>query len=70
MARERVFGDQHLQLYRIACRARTASPISPARAIADFELMMYPGHLWPATTDAAARRALRTPARWRRGCGS
>jgi len=25
----------------------------------DFELMMYPGHLWPATTDAAERRALR-----------
>lgn len=26
---------------------------------AQFELMMYPGHLWPADTDAAARRALR-----------
>lgn len=25
----------------------------------DFELMMVPGHLWPATTDAAARRELR-----------
>lgn len=25
----------------------------------DFELMIYPGHLWPATTDAAARRELR-----------
>jgi sugar phosphate isomerase/epimerase len=25
----------------------------------DFELMMVPGHLWPAATDAAARRALR-----------
>lgn len=24
-----------------------------------FELMMYPGHLWPPDTDAAARRALR-----------
>lgn len=24
-----------------------------------FELMMYPGHLWPADTDAAARRKLR-----------
>jgi L-ribulose-5-phosphate 3-epimerase len=24
-----------------------------------FELMMYPGHLWPADTDAAARRQLR-----------
>jgi L-ribulose-5-phosphate 3-epimerase len=24
-----------------------------------FELMMYPGHLWPATTDAGARRELR-----------
>ena len=26
---------------------------------AEFELMMYPGHLWPAETDAGARRALR-----------
>jgi sugar phosphate isomerase/epimerase len=25
----------------------------------DFELMIYPGHLWPAATDAAGRRALR-----------
>lgn len=25
----------------------------------DFELMIYPGHLWPAATDAAARRELR-----------
>jgi sugar phosphate isomerase/epimerase len=25
----------------------------------EFELMMYPGHLWPADTDAAGRRALR-----------
>jgi len=25
----------------------------------DFELMMVPGHLWPATTDAALRRDLR-----------
>jgi sugar phosphate isomerase/epimerase len=25
----------------------------------DFELMMVPGHLWPATADAAARRGLR-----------
>ncbi len=25
----------------------------------EFELMMYPGHLWPADTDAAARKSLR-----------
>jgi L-ribulose-5-phosphate 3-epimerase len=25
----------------------------------DFELMIYPGHLWPSATDAAARRELR-----------
>jgi L-ribulose-5-phosphate 3-epimerase len=25
----------------------------------DFELMIYPGHLWPSATDAAARRGLR-----------
>jgi L-ribulose-5-phosphate 3-epimerase len=30
-----------------------------AQGYLDFELMMYPGHLWPAHTDAAARRALR-----------
>jgi L-ribulose-5-phosphate 3-epimerase len=30
-----------------------------AQGYGDFELMMYPGHLWPAHTDAAARRALR-----------
>ena len=30
-----------------------------AQGYGDFELMMYPGHLWPPTTDAAARRGLR-----------
>jgi sugar phosphate isomerase/epimerase len=30
-----------------------------AQGYTDFELMMYPGHLWPAHTDAAARRELR-----------
>jgi len=30
-----------------------------ALGFAEFELMMYPGHLWPAETDAPARRALR-----------
>jgi L-ribulose-5-phosphate 3-epimerase len=30
-----------------------------AQGYADFELMVYPGHLWPSGTDAAARRALR-----------
>ncbi len=30
-----------------------------ARGFRDFELMMYPGHLWPAHTDRAARRELR-----------
>lgn len=29
------------------------------RGYTDFELMMYPGHLWPATADEAARRELR-----------
>jgi sugar phosphate isomerase/epimerase len=29
------------------------------RGYAEFELMMYPGHLWPADTDAAQRRRLR-----------
>jgi sugar phosphate isomerase/epimerase len=30
-----------------------------AQGYTDFELMMYPGHLWPSATDAAARRELR-----------
>jgi sugar phosphate isomerase/epimerase len=30
-----------------------------ALGFAGFELMMYPGHLWPAETDAGTRRALR-----------
>src|ERR671919_2301402 len=30
-----------------------------AQGYADFELMMYPGHLWPAAADAAARGDLR-----------
>lgn len=36
-----------------ACLAHLA-----AQGYTDFELMMYPGHLWPAHTDAAARRDL------------
>jgi L-ribulose-5-phosphate 3-epimerase len=30
-----------------------------ARGHRQFELMMYPGHMWPADMDAAARRAFR-----------
>ncbi|CAN7348594.1 sugar phosphate isomerase/epimerase family protein [Variovorax sp. LjRoot178] len=30
-----------------------------ARGFREFELMMYPGHLWPAHLDAAGRRELR-----------
>jgi L-ribulose-5-phosphate 3-epimerase len=30
-----------------------------AEGYRDFELMMHPGHLWPAATDSAARRELR-----------
>lgn len=30
-----------------------------AQGFRDFELMMYPGHLWPAHIDALARRELR-----------
>lgn len=37
-----------------ACLERLAR-----RGFRDFEVMMYPGHLWPAETDAAARHALR-----------
>jgi L-ribulose-5-phosphate 3-epimerase len=31
----------------------------------DFEIMMHPGHLWPAETDAGARRTLRSRLRSR-----
>ena len=30
-----------------------------ARGYVEFEVMVFPGHLWPEDTDAAARRALR-----------
>ena len=30
-----------------------------ARGYAEFEVMVFPGHLWPEDADAAARRALR-----------
>jgi L-ribulose-5-phosphate 3-epimerase len=33
------------------------------RGFREFELMMYPGHLWPAEMDAAQRRLLRDYAR-------
>ncbi len=36
------------------------------RGFRDFEVMMYPGHLWPAETDGAARRARR---RWLKESG-
>jgi L-ribulose-5-phosphate 3-epimerase len=37
-----------------ACMERLA-----ARGFREFELMMYPGHLWPAHIDAAGRRELK-----------
>ncbi|HYF19851.1 MAG TPA: sugar phosphate isomerase/epimerase family protein [Ramlibacter sp.] len=37
-----------------ACLDRLA-----AKGFREFELMMYPGHLWPAHMDAASRRELR-----------
>ena len=38
-----------------ACLSRLAD-----LGFAEFELMMYPGHLWPPDTDAAQRTALRS----------
>jgi len=45
--------------YTLTHTARGCLETLPARGYTEFELMMYPGHLWPADTDQAARRDLR-----------
>ena len=45
--------------YTQSHRVRDCVDALADRGYAEFELMMFPGHLWPAETDAAARRDLR-----------
>lgn len=49
----------NLYSYTIDQTARQALETLASRGYREFELMMYPGHLWPADCDAAARRELR-----------
>jgi sugar phosphate isomerase/epimerase len=46
--------------YTLSHRVRDCLEGLVRRGYAEFELMMYPGHLWPADTDAGARQALRS----------
>lgn len=45
--------------YTLSHTARACLESLMSRGYTEFELMMYPGHLWPADTDSAARRELR-----------
>ena len=49
----------NLYSYTLEYTAREALQRLAGRGYTEFELMMYPGHLWPADCDAAARRDLR-----------
>jgi sugar phosphate isomerase/epimerase len=45
--------------YTLSHGVRDCLPALVERGYVEFELMMYPGHLWPAEVDGAARRELR-----------
>lgn len=45
--------------YQQGFTARDAIARLRARGYVDFEVMVFPGHLWPADTDDAARREVR-----------
>jgi len=45
--------------YTLSHTARDCVQSLASRGYTEFELMMYPGHLWPADTDQASRRDLR-----------
>ena len=45
--------------YTQSHRVRDCVAALADRGYAEFELMMYPGHLWPAETDASERNQLR-----------
>jgi sugar phosphate isomerase/epimerase len=44
--------------YTLSHTARACLESFAGRGYTEFELMMYPGHLWPAEVDQAARREL------------
>ena len=46
--------------YTLSHTARDCLASLAGRGYTKFELMMYPGHLWPADFDQASRRELRT----------
>lgn len=52
--------------YTLRGSARAAVQALAARGFREFELMMYPGHLWPDEVDASQRRAWRD---WTEGEG-
>ena len=45
--------------YTLSHNAHDCVKALASRGYTEFELMMYPGHLWPADTDQASRRELR-----------
>ena len=45
--------------YTLSHRVQDCLPALAQRGYSEFELMMYPGHRWPADTDGPARRQLR-----------
>ena len=45
--------------YTLSQTAQDCVKALAGRGYTEFELMMYPGHLWPADTDQASRRELR-----------
>jgi L-ribulose-5-phosphate 3-epimerase len=45
--------------YTLSHTARSCLESLASRGYSEFELMMYPGHLWPADFDQASRRDLR-----------
>lgn len=59
MTRDNAAFAVNLYSYTLGQTARAACESLAHRGYAEFELMMYPGHLWPADCDAAARRELR-----------
>lgn len=50
----------NLYSYTLSHKALDAVRSLAERGFTAFELMMYPGHLWPAECDAAARREMRS----------
>ena len=45
--------------YTLQCTARECLQLLTGRGFREFELQMYPGHLWPAHIDKSGRRELK-----------